>query len=102
MKEGLRWLSQFAFVVTLLFLMNGCAYLHTQTPLSVEYHKTELGTKVGRASSYSVLWLVAWGDSGTKAAAVNGNMKVIECADREVKVILSGLYTRATTVVYGE
>lgn len=85
-----------------LMLANGCAYMHTQVPLSVEYHKTELGRKVGRASSYSVLWLVSWGDSGTKAAAEQGGIKVIDCADREVKVVLFGLYTRVTTVIYGD
>jgi len=102
MKDCSQRVVVLTLMVTLLILANGCAYMHTQMPLSVEYHKTELGTKVGRASSYSVLWLVAWGDSGTKAAAENGNMKVIECADREVKVVLFGLYTRATTVVYGD
>lgn len=91
-----------AVAAVCLMLANGCAYMHTQMPLSVEYHKTELGTKVGRASSYSVLWLVCWGDAGTKAAAEQGSIKVIDCADREVKVVLFGLYTRVTTVVYGD
>src|SRR5450756_856624 len=84
MKERFQRMAASALVATLLILANGCAYMHTQMPLTVEYHKTELGTKVGRASSYSVLWLVSWGDSGIKAAAEKGNIKVIECADREV------------------
>ena len=102
MKEPLQRAASLALMATLLILVNGCAYMHTQMPLSVEYHKTELGAKVGRASSYSVLWLVSWGDSGTKAAAEQGNIKIIDCADREVKVVLFGLYTRATTVIYGD
>ena len=81
--------------------LNGCAYLHTQRPLSVNYDKTELGTKEGRASSYSLLWLVAWGNAGSKAAAENGGITSIECADTEVVSVLLGLYTRVTTVVYG-
>ena len=89
-------------VVLFLAMASGCAYVHTQMPLTDQYHKTELGTKVGRSNAYSVLWLVAWGDAGAKAAADNGNIKVIHCADREVKVVLMGLYTRATTVVYGD
>lgn len=79
----------------------GCAYMHTQRPLGAEFNKTELGTKTGRASSYAILWLVAWGNSGTKAACEKGGIKVIECADVEIKTVLFGLYTRVTTVVYG-
>lgn len=84
-----------------IMVLNGCAYLHTQRPLSVNYDKTELGTKEGRASSYSLLWLVAWGNAGTKAAAENGGITSIDCADTEVVSVLLGLYTRVTTVVYG-
>ena len=102
MRERFRQAVSLALVTAFLILANGCVYMHTQMPLTVEYHKTELGTKVGRSSSYSLLWLVSWGDSGTKAAAEKGNIKVIECADREVKLVLFGLYTRATTVVYGD
>ena len=85
----------------ILLLSNGCAYLHTQRPLSVDFNKTEVGTKEGRASSYSVLWLVAWGDSGLKAAATQGQLKTIESADVEMLAVLLGIYTRVTTVVYG-
>ena len=81
---------------------TGCAYLHTQRPLSVNYQKTELGTKEGRASAYSLFWLVAWGDAGNKAAAKNGDIKVINCADAEILSVFLGLYTRMTTVVYGD
>jgi len=86
----------------LVLLTNGCAYLHTQRPLSVDFNKTEIGTKEGRASSYSVLWLVAWGDSGIKAAATNGNIKTILSADTELLAVLLGCYTRVTTVIYGD
>ena len=86
----------------LLMAMTGCAYMHTQRPLSVNFNKTELGTKEGRANSYSILWLFSWGNAGTKAAADNGQIKTIECADAEIKLVLFGLYTRVTTVVYGE
>jgi len=84
-----------------LLAATGCVYMHTQRPLSVNYDKTELGTKEGRSSSYSLLWLVAWGNSGTKAAANNGHIKVVDCADTEIKSVCFGLYTRVTTVVYG-
>src|SRR6266704_84624 len=53
-------------------LVSGCAYTNIQRPLGTEFNKTELGTKTGRSSNYSVLWLIAWGNGGTKAAAENG------------------------------
>ena len=54
------------------------------------------------ASNKSLLWLVAWGDAGTKAAAENGNIKVIRHADSRFFSVLFGLYTEVTTVVYGD
>jgi len=99
-----RWLhhSLAALPIVLMTLGSGCAYLHTQRPLSVNFNKTEVGTKEGRASSYSILWLVAWGDAGTKAAAQNGHITVLEAEDTEVLAVLLGCYTRMTTVAYGK
>ena len=65
-------------------LVSGCMYTNIQRPLGTEYHQTELGTKTGEASSYSVLWLFAWGDAGTKAAAEEGKLTVIRHADIKV------------------
>jgi hypothetical protein len=48
------------------------------------------------------MWLFAWGDAGTKAAADNGDITVLRHADVEYFVILMGLYGRITTVVYGD
>lgn len=83
-------------------LLSGCVYSNVQGPLGTEFNKTELGTKKGQSSSYIVLWLVAWGDSGTKAAAENGEIKVIRHADTKLLFLLFGIYTRVTTVVYGD
>jgi hypothetical protein len=87
---------------TFLLLASGCVYSNVQVPLDENYDKTQLGTKVGRASNHTVMWLVAWGDGGTQAAAKNGDIKVIQHADRHVFLVLFGLYTKATTVLYGE
>jgi len=84
----------------ILLCLQGCIY-NVRRPLDTNYDKTELGTKVGVSKSTSVLWLFAWGDGGTKAAAENGDIKVIEHADTEVFSVLLGLYTRVKTVVYG-
>lgn len=83
-------------------LVSGCVYTNIQRPLGTEYHQTELGAKTGEANSYSLLWLFAWGNAGTKAAAEEGKLKVIRHADIKVFSLLFGLYARVTTVVYGD
>ena len=90
-----------ALALTFTLIANGCAYLHVQRPLSVDFNKTNVGAKEGRASSYSVLWLFAWGNSGLKAAATQGHLQTIESADTEMFAVLLGIYARMTTVVYG-
>ena len=83
-------------------LMSSCVYMKVQRPHDKNYDKTELGTKVGKSELKSVLWLFAWGDAGTKAAAEDGGITVLRHADVEYFVILMGLYARITTVVYGD
>jgi hypothetical protein len=83
-------------------LTGGCAYMDVRRPLDVDFDKTELGTKEGQSHARCVLWLVAWGDGGTKAAAEDGGIKIIRHADYEMFVLLFGLYSRMTTVVYGD
>jgi hypothetical protein len=86
----------------LAVLLSSCAYSHVQRPLDTDYDSTSLGSKVGRAHIQSALWLFAWGDAGSKAAADDGGITVIKHADTETTIILFGLYSRFTTVVYGD
>lgn len=86
----------------LLSAINGCLYANVKTPLDLDADKTDMGSKVGTSTIQSVLWLVAWGDASTKAAAQNGNIAVIHHMDHEVFSILFGLYSKNTTIVYGE
>ena len=99
-------MKSYKFLILLIavvsVVMSGCAYTKTQMPLDKNYDMTELGTKIGRASNYSLLFLFAWGDAGSNAAAKDGGIKVIKHADRELFSVLFGLYTRNTTVVYGD
>lgn len=88
-------------LVAVLFVPS-CVYTNIQRPLGSEFNKTELGTKTGESSSYSILWLFAWGDGGTKAAADSGGITVIRHADTKYFVILFGVYAKVTTVVYGD
>ena len=89
-------------IASLVFMASGCAYMHIQRPLDTNFDTTQLGSKEGRSNAYSVLWLFAWGDAGTKAAATQGDIKIIRHADTEVKSVLLGIYSRVTTVVYGD
>ena len=83
-------------------LATGCAYTRIQRPFDMDFNQTDLGSKEGRSHTYTVLWLVSWGDAGTRAAAEDGDIKVIKHADVEYYSLLFGLYTRVTTVLYGD
>ena len=98
----MKKLIQITILAVPLLFGSGCLYTDIQMPMDKDFDKTELGVKEGRASSHTVLYLVSWGDSGSKAAANDGKVKVIRHADRQVFSILFGLYTKITTVAYGD
>ena len=85
-----------------LLLTSGCVYSSVKIPLDIDLNQTQLGTKVGESTSKSVLWAVAWGDSGMQAAAENGGITTLLHADQKIYTILFGLYSKQTTVVYGD
>ena len=64
-------------ILLMLFFGSGCVYTDIQMPMDKNFNDTELGNKEGLSSTHTVLYLVAWGDSGSKAAAKAGNIKVI-------------------------
>jgi hypothetical protein len=49
-----------------------------------------------------VAWLVAWGDAGTKKAAENGGITVVNHMDIGIESYVFGLYMRRDTIVYGD
>ena len=83
-------------------LVSGCMYSNIRFPLDEDLWKTELGSKVGTSSNYSVAWLVAWGDAGVEAAAKNGGITVVNHMDMGIESYLFGLYVRRDTIVYGD
>lgn len=91
-----------ATLLLLASLISGCVYSNVQRPLGTEFNKTELGARTGQASCQSILWLVAWGDCGTRAAATDGRITTIRHADMQLLSVLFGLYARSTTIVYGD
>ena len=94
--------GKLASALVALILQAGCVYSHVRTPMDRNFDRTELGTRSGHSSVHSVLWLFAWGDGGTKAAAEDGQVSVIRHADTEFRLFLLGAYTRVTTIVYGD
>ncbi len=85
-----------------LVLVTGCVYTHIKTPFDFDLDKTTLGSKVGKAERQSVMWAAAWGDAGTAAAAKNGGITTINHMDLEMYSIFFGIYTKTTTIVYGD
>jgi hypothetical protein len=94
--------SRILALLLLLAGLSGCIYSSATVPLDRNVEETTIGSKQGRASVYIVAWLVAWGDAGVEAAAENGGLKVIHHLDTERRVILFGLFTRLTTIAYGD
>jgi len=92
-----------AIVLAIIFTVSGCAvYANIKAPFDRDLNRTDLGSKKGIATAYSVLWLVAWGDASYAAAAKNGDITVLKHADQHTLIVLFGLYTRWHVVVYGD
>lgn len=83
-------------------MASGCAYTNIRGPYDVNIDNTDFGTKIGRSSNYSVLWLVAWGDGSYKAAADDGGITLMKHSDYQFTQFLLGLYAKQTTIVYGD
>jgi hypothetical protein len=95
-------MKRFLCSLVLLGTLSGCIYSNIRFPLDEDLWKTEMGSKVGTASNYSVLWLVAWGDAGVKKAAENGGITVINHMDMGIESYFFGFYVRRDTIVYGD
>jgi hypothetical protein len=92
---------------SIAFLMSGCASyipagsIYTGAQGAIGGSGDVSYSKVGKATSTSILGLVATGDASIKTAAANGGIKRIKYVDYEVENIL-GIYGQYTTVVYGD
>ncbi|MBL8696067.1 MAG: hypothetical protein JNJ88_18370 [Planctomycetes bacterium] len=80
----------------------GCLFAHTRSPLDTNLDTTRLGPKRGTSSAHSLLWLVAWGDASSAAAAKDAGITTLNHMDSEQLFVFFGLYTSWTTIVYGE
>ncbi len=98
----IKSLRALLFTMVVAVVLQGCLYSKIQRPLDTDFENTTLGTKIGISDATSILWLFAWGDAGTKAAADNGGITTIKHADSKSTIILFGLYAHVETVVYGD
>ena len=89
-------------LLVMLLLVPGCLFGNFGHPLDTNLDQTTLGSKVGESSQYSVLWLVAWGDSGAAAAAREGGITTLRHMDGHELMILWGVFSKSTTIVYGD
>jgi hypothetical protein len=94
------------FIITALsfclMMFSGCAYVNVKRPLDVNLDRTTLGNKKGVAEAHSLPWLFAWGDASYAAAAKNGGITTLRHADQQSFILLFGLYSSWTAVVYGD
>ena len=97
----MKRITQFVLACVLAAVLNGCLYTNIKYPLDENLDRTELGTKTGSAYMQSVLWLFAWGDASTKAAATNGELNVINHLDIEQQIYFFGIYSKTTVIAYG-
>ena len=77
----------------------GYLFADTRGPLAMGSNLSY--SKVGKATSKSILGWVSLGDSSIEAASRNGGIKKIHHVDYQIKNILSA-YCTYTTIVYGD
>ena len=90
-------------------MLTGCAMAPVVPPRGILFNDQqaplfggrEAGTKEGRASTYTLLFLVGWGDSSITAAARDAGISQIKMTNYEMFSIL-GLYQKYTTIVCGD
>ncbi len=98
----MRFLRSLALALSLPLLAGACVFSHTRTPLDTDLSVTRLGSKTGTSTARSILWLVAWGDASSAAAAKDGGIEVLNHMDSEQLFILFGVYASYTTIVHGD
>lgn len=79
----------------------GILYADVSAPLDVDNDGTITTEKKGEATAENVLGLIVTGDASIAAAAKAGKITKVSHVDYKFKNIL-GIYSKFTTIVYGE
>lgn len=93
----------------LAFSTTGCVFAPVVPPRGILYtnQRSPLmpmgrpGQVEGRASSYSLMFLVAWGDSGLKRAMANGEILDLRHVDYQIENYAL-VFQKYTTIAVGE
>lgn len=91
--------QDYAYAYTPIY--RGGAIYHSNTvpgQLGYNYQNADLN---GKACSYSILWLVSFGDSTLKTAKQKGQITRIKSVEHEVMAILGFVFHRHCTIVTG-
>lgn len=109
----MRTIKLLVILCAAALILTGCGYFApvippqggvvtvVKAPLDTDVEKTDLGTKTGSASSFSILNLVAFGDCSITAAARNGGLNKVNQADYKYINILF-VFQKFETIVYGD
>ena len=100
------------FILSAFLLLTACGttapfsppqallFSNFEAPLSIEFDKTQIGPKEGRANTYSFLGLITVGNASIQEAAKNGHISRVNHADYEHFNLL--VFQKTTVIVYGE
>ena len=103
----------FCLILMLITLIAGCGYYSApvtpmrgaisvyEVPVDHTFDNTRIGYKRGEAGTTVILGLFSFGDASTYRAAQNANIHRVDHIDHAYLNVL-GLFTKYTTIVYGE
>jgi len=101
-----------SLVLFILLSLSGCGhapfapdgglfYTDVKAPLSLEYNKTKVSSKVGESSAISVLYLVGVGDASVEEAAKRAGITTIEYVEYRYQRVYF-FFSKTTVYVHGE
>ena len=79
----------------------GFAFTNVNAPIQTEFNRTPVAMNKGEASTANILGLFAWGDASVKAAVEDGKLRTVHFVEYSMLSVL-GIYSKFTTVAYGE
>lgn len=80
------------------FLPGGAVYHRNRVPGQLLDAPAE---RSGRACSYSVLYMMAWGDSSLAAAMDAGGIARVHSVEHEIEAVFGFIYHSHCTIVHG-
>ena len=76
-------------------------FTNWEAPLNLSFDESEGEYRSGKATSVSILGLLAFGDASVATAARNGRLETVDHVGYRTLIVLFGVYQGWTTVAYG-